>query len=203
MNINSFIESLSETEETQFFENPYKNETQRYNLEVYLNAMYEIGPKTLFVGEAPGYKGCYLSGIPFTSEYQLLNDKYIPGYGKYKTNGLSKEKTATIFWNAIKKYKEYDFMPLLWNSFPFHPYVFGNKESNRAPSKTETDMGAIYIKKLIDIFDIKYIYSIGKSAYSSLIKMNIDNFNNSSYIRHPSYGGKADFNKKIDEIVLL
>ena len=58
-------------------------------------------------------------------------------------------------------------------------------------------------KNLIDIFDIKYVYSIGKSAYSSLIKMNIDNFNNSSYIRHPSYGGKADFNKKIDEIVLL
>ena len=39
-----------------------------WNLNLYLENMKKIAPKILLLGEAPGYNGCGLTGIPFTSE---------------------------------------------------------------------------------------------------------------------------------------
>lgn len=48
----------------------------RKNLLRYLTEMSKRKPSVLLVGEAPGKDGCAISGIPFTSEYQLLNEPF-------------------------------------------------------------------------------------------------------------------------------
>jgi len=93
--------------------------------------MSQIKPEVMLVGEAPGYHGCRFTGVPFTSEYILINgigkdsifgkDK---GYMKTRESAITKrEQTATIVWETMINH---DFLPLMWNAFPFHPYKQGN-----------------------------------------------------------------------------
>src|ERR1700719_1871961 len=37
-----------------------------------LEAHFDVDAKYLLIGEAPGYRGCHFSGIPFTCEKQLI-----------------------------------------------------------------------------------------------------------------------------------
>lgn len=41
--------------------------TRRENLKTYLGSFPEV-PEILIVGEAPGYRGCRFTGVPFTCE---------------------------------------------------------------------------------------------------------------------------------------
>ena len=44
------------------------NAIRRANLRLYLGAMAARQPKSLLVMEAPGYRGCRLTGVPVTSQ---------------------------------------------------------------------------------------------------------------------------------------
>src|ERR671937_1852294 len=72
----------------------------------------------LLVGEAAGYRGARVSGIPFTSERQL-------------TGRGPAEPTATIVHRVLA---ELDLDALCWNVVPTHP---GTATSNRRPTHAE------------------------------------------------------------------
>lgn len=107
---------------------------------IYLNQMYKLKPKIILVGEVPGYRGCRLTGVPFTSEHLLMNNmEGLELFGEtngyrldLEKNKLVKGATATMIWSTLIKY---DIMALSWNAFPFHPHKKGNGESNRTPLK--------------------------------------------------------------------
>src|ERR1700686_3384575 len=40
---------------------------------IHLRSHFDVDAKYLLIGEAPGYRGCHFSGIPFTCEKQLVN----------------------------------------------------------------------------------------------------------------------------------
>ncbi len=156
--------------------------------------MAEMKPRLLLVGEAPGYRGCRLTGVPFTREYILLNGLEELGLfgesrGYRKTNEsekLCKESSASIVWQTLIVTPQ---MPLIWNAFPFHPFQLGNEQSNRKPSQGEIRIGQAFLKDLIQLFDIKIVVAVGNIAESTLTTMKIT----CKKVRHPAYGGKTMF----------
>lgn len=204
--LKEFVENLATMQVTPNVYNQYdytciENEIRRNNLLIYLKKMYKLNPEVILVGEAPGYRGCRITGVPFTSEHILMNNMSgLNLFGKdagyqlpYAKDKLIKEATATIIWETMIKY---DILALSWNSFPFHPHKPGNPESNRAPLKKELLIGEEPLLKIIDIFKIKHIVAIGRKAEESLNKLNISTY----CVRHPAQGGKNEFVEGIRKI---
>ena len=213
MLIEEFIDNLKKVEDTEKIENPYRNSMQADNLLIYLRYMKNTSPDTLFVGEAPGYLGCALSGIPFTDEFRLTEQGRkgcLPlleaGYKIAPKNHSKphKETSARIMWSSFVCN---DFFPMLWNIFPFHPHNENSKSSNRTPTQAEIKTHIqVFFDLLILLPSIKNIYAVGREAENMLNKLAEDNddirhlVTDNNYIRHPANGGAAECKKNISEI---
>ena len=201
-----FVEELAITKVTPNVYNQYaytceENAIRRENLLTYLKEMYRLKPKVMLVGEAPGYRGCRLTGVPFTSEYLLMhNIEGLDLFGRAKGYRLAVEKekllreaTATIIWRTLI---EQDMMAVAWNAFPFHPHKNGNGETNRTPLKKELEIGKKSLLKMIEMFNIEKIIAVGNKAEENLSSLNII----CQKVRHPAQGGKNEFITGIREI---
>jgi uracil-DNA glycosylase len=199
--IDAFIELLAAATVASDAYNQYalgdqNNDIRRHNLRLYLQQMIERQPSTLFVAEAPGYRGNRLTGLPFVSRKILLEgipelDLFgtVRGYRAPDDPGFEKilgEQSATIVWNTLR---EYAITPLIWSAFPFHPHQPEKPLTNRAPRRDEVAAGKIFLQKVIEMFDFKPIVAIGNVAAGSLLSLGID----CTKIRHPAQGGKNDF----------
>ncbi len=197
--LKAFIEELAHTEVPPDVCNQYsyirpENAVRRENLFIYLKQMYELKPDIMLVGEAPGYRGCRLTGVPFTSEYLLLNSmEGLDLFGQDKGYRLAsrhdrliKEATATIIWQTLAKSSK---TALSWNAFPFHPHKKGNEDSNRPPTKKELLIGEKPLMQMIEMYQVKKVIAVGNKAEESLKKLGI------AYekVRHPAQGGKNEF----------
>lgn len=178
----------------EFLLDPHEAVVTRKNLLRYLMQMYKLRPKVLLVGEAPGKDGCALTGVPFTSEYQIMNEPFfIDGYEIYNSETPTKERSATAIWQILSAKSE---MPLMWNIYPFHPFDTATRK-NRKPNNKEIEIGIDVLNKLIEMFDVRKIYGIGRT--SSNILKNHPLFVH--YIRHPSYGGQSVCQEQLDKIL--
>lgn len=83
--INEFIEQLASESVEPLTENIYLDKHKRENLRLYLMELYKNKPTYMLVGEAPGYKGCGVSGIPFTDENEMKNH-------------LGTDQDGVLFW---------------------------------------------------------------------------------------------------------
>lgn len=197
--IQALVDSLAALAGTDRLFNPYAPpgdahaDIRRENLRRYLTDLLPFEPETLLLAEAPGYRGCRLTGIPVTSERIMLNgvDKwglFGEGYRATSDNpdGVA-EMTATILWNALVEHV--DVPPVIWNTVPLHPHKPGKPQSNRTPLVGEIQLGAPIIEEVIALYGITKILGVGKKAQRILAELGHD------YIplRHPSQGGKADF----------
>jgi len=118
----------------------------------------------LLVGEAAGYRGARVSGIPFTSERQL-------------TGAGPAEATATIVHRVLRELGVEEDV-LLWNVVPTHP---GTASSNRAPSRAEVAAGRVFADELAAG---RRVIAVGRVAHAAL---------GGTYVRHPSHGGAHSF----------
>jgi len=125
----------------------------------------------LLVGEAPGYRGARVSGVPFTSERQL-------------TGGGPAEATATIVHGVLADLGIEDEV-LLWNVVPTHP---GTASTNRRPTRVEVDAGLPFVHR---VARDRRVIAVGRIAEAAL---------GAPYVRHPSHGGAAGFRAALAQI---
>jgi len=200
VNYNNFINSLKSFSGGPTVFNQYNNTLQITNLEQYLTNIEVQNPSVLFVGEAPGYNGCAISGIPFTSEFIINTHNQNGVLSNCAALGNQRESSATIVWEKLDERMslgKLNVPPLLWNIFPFHPHRIGNLQSNRKPTTSELVQGLTILNDLINLFpSIQSIYAIGQVSGGTI--NNFPQYVNA--IRHPSNGGKPQFNLDINSI---
>jgi len=202
--IDSFIKTIknSKNENIGTSDNLYKgnsleSQVRKWNLNLYLEKMKAVNPDVLFLGEAPGYKGCKLTGIPFTSEKMVATNDFFKDCNYKlinKPDKLESEISATIVWSELNKFIN---KPLIWNIFPFHPYQQNNPNSNRTPNNDELNLGQSILEELLQLFSIKKIVAVGRKPESRLNELGIE----FEYIRHPANGGKNEFVTGINKIL--
>jgi uracil-DNA glycosylase len=158
----SFVRELAASRIGETF-NQYANSgLRRVRLTAYLDARRDA--PFMLVGEAAGYRGARVSGIPFTSERQLT------GLGQA-------EATATIVHRMLAELGVEDRV-LLWNAVPTHP---GTKTSNRAPTQAEIEAGRPFLAELARG---RRVLAVGRVAERAL---------GIAGVRHPSHGGAEAF----------
>jgi uracil-DNA glycosylase len=145
-----------------FYREGPRAELLRRRLDAYLVARVEAS--LLLVGEAPGYRGARVSGLPFTSERQL-------------TGSGPAEATATIVRGILRELG-LEGETLCWNAVPTHP---GTETSNRRPTKDEIRAGSVFARRLAQG---RRVLAVGRVAAAAL---------DARYLRHPSHGGRQAF----------
>ena len=177
------------------------NAVRRENLRLYLEQMAVARPSLLLVGEAPGYRGCRLTGIPFTSESIILDEQIRPfgskaGYRKTDEKAtVTKEASATMVWAALAGAWP---PPLLWNAFPFHPHQPDRPASNRRPVRHELQLGAGFLVEIMALFPATAVVAVGCAAATALSLAGQGDY---PILRHPSHGGKAAFQAGLAHIM--
>ena len=153
---------LSRAEIGETFNQYAESSLRRARLAAYLESRLEA--RYLLVGEAAGYRGARLSGIPFTSERQLT------GVGPA-------EASATIVQQTLAELGIGNDV-LLWNVVPTHP---GTVLANRRPTSAEVRGGMAFVEELLAG---RMPVAVGRVAHSAL---------GGRYVRHPPHGGAAEF----------
>src|SRR5438445_5473946 len=110
-----------------FYRQGGRADLRRERLRRYLED--RAGAPLLLVGEAAGFRGARVSGIPFTSERQL-------------TGSGPAEASATIVQRALA---ELELDALCWNVVPTHP---ATERSNRSPTAAEVAASLPFLEEL-------------------------------------------------------
>jgi uracil-DNA glycosylase len=121
----------------------------------------------LLVGEAAGYRGARVSGLPFTSERQL-------------TGSGPAEASATIVHRVLDELGLTEHV-LLWNVVPTHPHRLGEPASNRRPTAREIEAARPFLDALAAR---RVVVPVGRVAETAL---------GMAGVRHPSHGGARAF----------
>jgi uracil-DNA glycosylase len=154
----------------------------------------------VLLGEAAGYQGCKVSGIPFTSE-RLLLEGTIPRISAPPARLTSRtrpwsEPSATTVWKTLHELGIASHT-VLWNAYPWHPHKPGTLHSNRTPSRAERQSGVSVVQGLLRLFPEAQVFAVGRNAESSLAELGIT----ATALRHPSMGGAAMFSKQLQDAV--
>ncbi len=199
MNAEQFVDQLSGIALHNVF-NPYRDQCgehdhansasiRRTNLRNYLEAAYDCGVESVWLGRDCGYRGGRRTGIALTDELHLpvLNSQFgMRGTKKATVGSPLKERTATEVWKIIR---EIDQRVFLWNVFPFHPFEEGNPMSNRRHTSKEFEPCKELLVLLLQRLRPKRIVVLGKDARREIERLGF----NVAAVRHPSYGGHLEF----------
>jgi len=169
---------------------------RRQNLQRILEAALQSGVDTIWIGRDLGYRGGRRTGLPLTDEVHLEAAKQL--FGGVSLDRATKgpvvaERTAAVVWRVLQAVGR---PVVLWNVFPFHPHLPDEPQSNRCHTGAERKATWPVLQSLIDMIRPKAIVAIGRDAHAAMMQLGIS----SLQVRHPSYGGQADFIAGLAEI---
>jgi uracil-DNA glycosylase len=160
--VEGFVERLAFARVGATYNQYADSRLRRRRLAAYLEA--RLDAPLLLVGEAAGYRGARVSGLPFTSERQL-------------TGRGPAEATATIVHRVLERLGLAEDV-LLWPVVPTH---LGTASSNRRPTRVEVAASAPFLDELARG---RRVVAVGRLAAA---------VTGGPYVRHPSHGGAAAF----------
>lgn len=167
-------------------------EIRRRNLRGYVAQVAE--PPTVFlVGEGASWRGTRFTGVPFTSQAQLLRPDFpVPGErSSLGPNPLS-ERTATQIWETVLPHHPRIFM---WHAYPIHSHRKGGRQTDRTPSRREMDEYTDLLSAMIEVLDPEMVLALGRSAQTVLQDADEEH----TYVRHPSFGGVRSFKRGMSD----
>ena len=168
---------------------------RRANLAAYLDHVGSAAD-TVLVAEAPGWRGMTNTGIPFTSmrELDALGfDVLVPAEPTAPWEASSRVVHAALSdWSGP--------LPLAWAIFPHHPFVAGDRLTNRTPRPAEVRDGAPVALALLralqeglgDDRPVRVV-AVGRKAQGALALAGIG----AVAVRHPAQGGAALFTEQV------
>jgi hypothetical protein len=199
MNSSVFIKKLASLHFKDAF-NPYSDgckefdredapRIRRANLQLVIDAALEASVDSLWIARDLGYRGGRRTGLALTDEAHLFDHSHL--YGDLPLKRATKgpvviERTAGVVWQTLKLINRPVF---LWNVFPLHPHEPNDPLSNRCHTRAEREACKPLLMWLITSLRPKHIVAIGRDAQLALSDLDIV----ASQVRHPSYGGQADF----------
>jgi uracil-DNA glycosylase len=195
----SFATALAETRLPSVF-NPYREtccvhdrpdaaDVRRRNLVRCLEAALDARVDTIWIARDLGYRGGRRTGVPLTDEIHLAQAGGLMGGIELEraTHGpVVAERTAAIVWRVLSHIRQ---PVVLWNIFPLHPHEADDPLSNRCHTRAEREATWPWLTALIAMIRPRRIVAIGRDAGLALSKIDIP----VHIVRHPSYGGQADF----------
>jgi hypothetical protein len=190
--IPTLLATLSSGTQSSTVFNQYSQQRQLDNLGIYLTSLCARGYSGhLFVGEAAGYRGCAVTGIPFTSERVIrlgVHPFLVALLPLVRLSGNISERSATIVWRQLAVKRT---VPAFWNTFPFHPHSAGTSSGNRKPSAGEIAAGRHFLQLVVQLLVPHTIIAVGGVAASvtSVLFPSVRHVT----LPHPSYRGTARF----------
>ncbi|MDR2215840.1 MAG: uracil-DNA glycosylase [Nevskiaceae bacterium] len=161
-----------------------------------LTAHLNIRARFVLIGEASGYQGCKVSGIPFTSE-RLILEGDIPRVTTQAARLSSRprpwsEPSATTVWGTLHDLGIAD-QTVLWNAFAWHPHRPGNPHTNRTPTPAERAAGLPLLSAALALFPEAQVLAVGRQAQFALEQLGVA----ATALRHPSMGGATQFRQQL------
>ena len=209
MTPSAFVHMLAEFSLPAVF-NPYSDKCAEYdradaaklrrrNLQIFLEAALEARTDTFWIARDLGYRGGRRTGIPLTDEIHLSVVSRLLGGIELRraTRGPAvAERTAAVVWRMLS---EIGRPVVLWNVFPFHPHEPDDPLSNRCHTANERLVARPLLQGLLEMFQPRFLVAIGRDAQRALLELEMQIVT----VRHPSYGGQADFIRQVSEAYSL
>jgi hypothetical protein len=171
------------------FDCPDAPRIRRHNLMMVLDAAIDRGVDSIWVARDLGYRGGRRTGLALTDEVHLSAHADLLGTPPLarSTNGpVMAERTATVIWQMLTAIRQPVF---LWNVFPLHPHAAGDPMSNRCHTRGERLACRHIMVGLIHLLSPSRVLAIGRDAQLALQDLGVT----AEKVRHPSYGGQAEF----------
>ena len=210
MDLLGFLKELKGLDFENTF-NPYTNRCDVHDLAdaperrlSLLQSMLEVATETeidsMWIGRDLGYRGGRRTGLAFTDDVHICEHGARWGLSIQRpTKGeIAIEQTAGVIWSILSQVNVSVF---LWNVFPLHPHERGNPFSNRSHNSIERRTGEALLAQLILLVNPRRLVAIGNNAACTVRRLN-DNLE-FIHVRHPSYGGKAQFLAQMCELYNL
>lgn len=202
----SFAEVLAQTRLPSVF-NPYADccpthdradaaRVRRRNLVRCLEAAIATQVDTIWIARDLGYRGGRRTGVPLTDEVHLNQAAALMGgisLDRATRGPVVAERTAAIVWSVLTRIGE---PAVLWNVFPLHPHEADDPFSNRCHTRAEREATWPLLTALIAMIKPRRIVAIGRDAGMALSGLDIT----VEVVRHPSYGGQAEFISGVNHI---
>ena len=202
----SFVNSLSKLCLPSVF-NPYSDHcpvhdradaatVRRLNLTRWLDAALAMRSDTIWIGRDLGHRGGRRTGLPLTDEAHLDTASGLMGgiaLDRATRGPVFAERTAAIVWSVLSRIDE---PVVLWNIFPLHPHDAGDPLSNRCHTRSEREATWHFLAGLMEMVRPCRLVAIGRDAGTALTGVDLPVY----IVRHPSYGGQAEFINGINKI---
>lgn len=175
---------------------------RRGNLQRYLTLIAAGPPPFMLLGEAPGYRGSTVTGVPLMSAREaaarpglLTGNPSGDGFRVPPTTTQGWESTSGAVWRALSERQGR--IPLMWSTYPHHPFLGDDPATNRRPRPEEIRSGIRIALSLAELMGVDTFVAMGRVAERALAAQN----KVAQAVRHPAQGGARTFADQMREIL--